>query len=136
MNECAGEKESGRASHDAHISKSRYGAPGTRHPADGQYHLLTLVEEANACDAGRSGFEAGGSVFKGDATQRVDRDRCGCEAGGAKLIQSLAGSDVLAGNDFLEDRGEDDGVSLIGNGIVYVFQGVAGDGNDWGRGVG
>jgi hypothetical protein len=26
-------KEGGRASHDAHISKSRYGAPGTRHPA-------------------------------------------------------------------------------------------------------
>jgi hypothetical protein len=37
-------KEGGRASHDAHISKSRYGAPGphltieiwgTRHPAPG-----------------------------------------------------------------------------------------------------
>src|ERR1700704_632252 len=67
MNECAGEKETGRASHDAHISKSRYGAPGTRHPVDGQHYLLTLVEEANACDAGGSGIKAGGSIFEGDA---------------------------------------------------------------------
>jgi hypothetical protein len=74
MNECAGEMESGRASHDAHISKSRYGAPGTRYSADGQHHLLTLVEEANACDAGGSGVKAGGGVFERDAAQRIERD--------------------------------------------------------------
>lgn len=35
---------------------------------------LTLVKEANACDARGSGVEAGGSVFECDATERIDRD--------------------------------------------------------------
>ena len=43
-------------------------------PADGQHNLLAFVEEANACDAGGSGVEAGGGIFEGDATERVDRD--------------------------------------------------------------
>ena len=35
---------------------------------------LALMEEANACDAGGSGVEAGGGVFEGDATEGVDGD--------------------------------------------------------------
>ncbi len=94
------------------------------------------MEEADAGDAGGSGCEAGGGVLQRDAAERVDRDGgCGA-AGGAKLVDSLPWRDDLAGDNLFEDRGEEDGVGMVDAGAMDVFQGVAGDGDDWRRAVG
>src|ERR1700733_2730685 len=88
------------------------------------------MEEADSGDSGRSRFEAGGCVFGGDAAERVDRDGSGREAGGAELVEALAGEWLLIGKGLFEDGGEEDGVYLVEVHALDVFKAVAGGGDD------
>lgn len=88
------------------------------------------MEEADSGDSSGSGFEAGGCVFEGDAAEGVDGGGCGREAGGAKLVEALAGESLLVGEGLLEDGGEEDGVDVVdAGGALDVVEGVAGGGD-------
>jgi hypothetical protein len=86
------------------------------------------VEEVDAGDSGSSGFEAGGGIFNGDATESVDGSGSGGEAGCAEGFETLTGGDEFVSDGFVEDRAEEDEVGVIA-GRCYFGERVAGDGD-------
>lgn len=87
------------------------------------------MEEADAGDSGCACLETFGSVFGGDSAKGEDRDGgCG-EAGGAELIEALAGEVFAVGEGLLEDGGKQDRVDLVGMGAVDLDEVVAGERN-------
>ena len=87
------------------------------------------MEEADPGDSGGSGLQAGGSIFGGDASEGVDGSRICGETNRVEGFETLAVSDDLACNGFLEDWSEEDEIHLIAR-LCDFSQGVTGDGDD------
>jgi hypothetical protein len=87
------------------------------------------VEEVDAGYTGGSGFEAGGSVFSGDASERVDRGGSSGEAGGVEGFEALARGDEFACDGFVKDGAEEDEVGVVA-GLFDLGKGVTGDRED------
>lgn len=88
------------------------------------------MKEADSGYSGSPGFEALRSVFQSDSAKGVDRNGGGGVAGFAEAFEAGAGGDLLAGDGFFEDRGEEDGRDGLGAGSLDLGEGVAGDGDD------
>lgn len=87
------------------------------------------VEEVDPGDSCSSGFEAGGGIFEGDASESVDGSGgCG-EADCAEGFEALARGNKFVSNGFMEDRAEEDDVGVIA-GCCHFGERVAGDGDD------
>ena len=105
------------------------------------------LKEADGSDAGGSGGEAGVGVFRGDASERKDRDWGGSRARQVQKIETAALRDTRfveaggskIGNDFFKDRAKKDEGRRESVGVGDFVQGVAGDAHHrfWqsGRGV-
>ena len=89
------------------------------------------MEEADSGNPNGSHLQTGGSILEGDASKSIDgRGDCS-DTSGAEGFKTLARSDYLASDGFLEDRSEEDEVCMIA-GLFDFGQGVAGNGdNGW-----
>ena len=84
-----------------------------------------LLKQADACDAGRSSFQAPCGVFHRDAAKSEDGNlRPACFMQGGEACRSPSGSIV-----FFEDGSKDDKVSALGVGANHVRVRVAGGGH-------